>query len=51
MVMLYVSAVDSDEGSLTVAMQLPRASGSVSAITPVPPALWLPLGQLATSVR
>ena len=49
--MVYVKGVDSEAGSLTVAMQLPLASGSVVCIAEVPPADWLPLGQLASSVK
>ncbi len=48
---VYVSAVDSVVGSLTVARQLPLASGRVAAMAEVPPTLWLPLGQLTTMVR
>ena len=48
---VYVSAVDSDVGSLTVARQLPLASGSDAAMAEVPPTLWLPFGQLTSMVR
>src|SRR3984957_5058728 len=51
MVMVYVNDVDSDVGSLTVARQLPLASGSDAAMAEVPPTLWLPLGQLTSIVR
>jgi hypothetical protein len=43
--------VDSDAGSLTVARQLPLAEGKVTAIAEVPPAFWLPPGQLTSRVR
>jgi hypothetical protein len=49
--MVKVSAVDSDDGSLTVARQLPAASGSVACMADVPPTDWLPFGQLTTIVR
>ena len=49
--MVYVSDVDSDVGSLTVARQLPLASGSDAAMADVPPTLWSPLGQLTSIVR
>ena len=51
MVMVYVNDVDSDVGSLTVARQLPLASGSDAAMADVPPTLWSPLGQLTSMVR
>jgi hypothetical protein len=51
MVMVYVNEVDSDVGSLTVARQLPLASGSDAAMADVPPTLWSPLGQLTSMVR
>ena len=51
MEMVYVSEVVSDAGSLTVARQLPLASGSDAAMADVPPTLWLPLGQLTSMVR
>ncbi len=50
-VIVYVSAVDSDVGSLTVARQLPLASASDAAMADVPPTLWLPFGQLTSIVR
>ena len=51
MEIVYVSDVDSDAGSLTVARQLPDASGSVAAMAEVPPTFWLPFGQLTSMVR
>ena len=51
MVMVYVNDVDSEVGSLTVAMQFPLASGSDAAMAEVPPTLWPPLGQLTSMVR
>jgi len=51
MVMVYVNDVDSDVGSLTVARQLPLASGSDAAMAEVPPTFWSPLGQLIAMVR
>ena len=44
-------AADSDAGSLTVARQLPVASGSDAAMAEVPPTFWLPFGQLTAMVR
>ena len=49
--MVYVKDVDSDEGSLTVARQLPLASGSDAAMADVPPTLCPPFGQLTSMVR
>ena len=49
--MVYVNDVDSDVGSLTVARQLPLASGSDAAMAEVPPTFWSPLGQLTSIVR
>jgi hypothetical protein len=51
MVMVYVKDTVSDAGSLTVARQLPLASGSDAAMAEVPPTLWSPLGQLTSMVR
>ena len=50
-VIVYVRAVDSDAGSLTVARQLPLASGKDAAMAEDPPTFWLPLGQLTCMVR
>jgi hypothetical protein len=50
-VIVYVSAADSDAGSLTVARQLPLASGSDASMADDPPTLWLPLGQFTSIVR
>ena len=49
--MVKVSATDSEEGSVTVAMQEPVALGSVAAMAEVPPTVWLPLGHDTTSVK
>jgi hypothetical protein len=51
MEIVYVSEVVSEAGSLTVARQLPLASGSDAAMAAVPPTLWSPLGQLTPMVR
>ena len=51
MEMVYVSELDSEAGSLTVARQLPLASGRDAAMADVPPTLWSPLGQLTSMVR
>jgi hypothetical protein len=51
MEIVYVSEVVSEAGSLTVARQLPLASGSDAAMAAVPPTLWSPLGQLTCIVR
>jgi hypothetical protein len=48
---VYVSAADSDDGSLTVARQFPLASARDAAMADVPPTLWSPLGQLTVMVR
>lgn len=48
---VYVRVVDSDVGSVTVARQLPVASGSDAAMAEVPPTFWVPLGQLTCMVR
>jgi hypothetical protein len=50
-VIVYVRAVDSDAGSLTVARQLPLALGKDAAMAEDPPTFWLPLGQLTCMVR
>ncbi len=49
-VMVYVSEVDSDDGSVTVAVQLPDAS-SDACMPEAPPALSLPLGHDTAMVR
>ena len=49
--MVKVSATDSEEGSVTVAMQEPAALGSVAAMAEVPPTVWLALGHDTTMVR
>ena len=49
-VMVYVSEVDSDDGSVTVAVQLPDASSDAS-MPEAPPALSLPLGHDTAMVR
>ena len=49
--MVKVSATDSEEGSVTVAMHEPIAFGSVAAIADVPPTLWLTLGHDTPMVR
>ena len=49
--MVNVSATDSEDGSVTVAMHEPIAFGSVAAIADVPPTLWLALGHDTTMVR
>ena len=51
MEIVYVSEAVSDVGSLTVARQLPLASGKDAAIAAVPPTLCPPLGQLTSMVR
>jgi hypothetical protein len=51
MEIVYVSEVVSDEGSVTVARQLPLASGNDAAIAAVPPTLCPPFGQLTCMVR
>lgn len=48
---VYVSAIDSEVGSLTVARQLPLASGNEACMADDPPTFWLPLGQLTCIVR
>ena len=49
--MVYVRAVDSVVGSLTVARQLPLALGSDAPMAEDPPTFWVPLGQLTCMVR
>ena len=51
MEMVYVSEPISDAGSLTVARQLPLASGKDAAIADVPPTLCLSAGQPTSMVR
>jgi hypothetical protein len=51
MVMVKVSEADSVVGSLTVARQLPLASGRETAMAEVPPPLWSPLGQVTSKER
>ena len=46
-----MSATDSDDGSVTVARQLPLAWLREAAMAEGPPTLWLPLGQLTVMVR
>jgi hypothetical protein len=51
MEMVYVNEVVSEVGSLTVARQLPLASGSDAAMAAVPPTFCPPFAQLTCMVR